>query len=266
MSSALANPITPVRQRRAEPRFLRIGIAVVVAVMVNLCILALLVWLTRWQDENEVGRSAVRMIALDQPAREVEPTQPPPPSDPAPEQPQELEIPTVPPVMPEMMREQEPLPMLDLALPELGMSAVNIRVAPTPPRPAEPVRHHEPTPQAPPQVQTEPTPSTSPVAPVEPARPLALASGPVELPGNTRPVYPRFALRQGIEGVVHLKLLIGTDGHVREAQIERVEGPAAFGDAARTAAMRWRFRPARDVDGRAVEVWATKPVRFEIDR
>lgn len=262
--STTQTPLSPVRTGSSS-RVIRLLTAIGVAILINLGILVMLVVLTDWQEETELGRRAVRMVTLSQPEPERESSPPPPLSDPSPPERPELETPPLPPVTPEVAMDAEPLPMLDLAMPELGVSAVNVRITPPAPRPSE----SRPAVTAPSLIQptqTEPAPTAPSVAPVEPARPLALARGPSELPGNAPPQYPRFALRQGVEGVAHLKLLIGTDGRVRDAQIERVEGPAAFGEAARSAAMNWRFRPARDVEGNAVEVWATKPVRFEINR
>ena len=76
-------------------------------------------------------------------------------------------------------------------------------------------------------------------------------------------VYPPVALKAGIEGTVHLKVLVGKDGVVEQA--DAVKGKEIFYKAALTAVHQYRFKPARQND-RPVKVYLVMPIRFRIAR
>ena len=76
-------------------------------------------------------------------------------------------------------------------------------------------------------------------------------------------VYPPVALKAGIEGTVHLKVLVGKDGVVEQANA--VKGKEIFYKAALQAVNQYRFKPARQND-RPVKVYLVMPIRFRIDR
>jgi protein TonB len=86
---------------------------------------------------------------------------------------------------------------------------------------------------------------------------------PIETP-IPRSEYPPAALRDGIEGLVVMRLTIDTEGRVAEAVV--LEDPGhGFGEAAVRVAKRYfRFEPARRGD-EAVSTPITYRVRFEID-
>lgn len=106
-----------------------------------------------------------------------------------------------------------------------------------------------------PVVQPTPTPTPPPV--------LTEA---VPHPGAKRdfqPPYPPQLLRTGIEGTAVVRVLIGTDGRVKQVAIISADDPL-FADATERQALRkWRFRPATR-DGTPVETWKQMTVRFEI--
>lgn len=77
------------------------------------------------------------------------------------------------------------------------------------------------------------------------------------------PKYPADAVAAGQGGRVVLKLLVGTDGHVREAVVERSEPAGVFNAATLEAAKTWVLQPARE-NGRPVEGWVRVPVEFEV--
>ena len=77
------------------------------------------------------------------------------------------------------------------------------------------------------------------------------------------PVYPPVALKAGIEGTVHLKVLVGKDGVVEQANA--VKGKEIFYKSALQAVHQYRFKPARQND-RPVKVYLVMPIRFRIDR
>jgi TonB family protein len=55
------------------------------------------------------------------------------------------------------------------------------------------------------------------------------------------PIYPEDAERQGIEGIVNLRAVIGTDGSVKG--LEGISGPPLLVPAAASAVRQWRYQP-----------------------
>lgn len=79
--------------------------------------------------------------------------------------------------------------------------------------------------------------------------------------GNAAPDYPREARRQGIEGVVLLRVAIAADGSCSGVSIEKSSGSAALDAAALAAVKRWKFEPALQ-EGVAVASELLVPIRF----
>lgn len=79
-----------------------------------------------------------------------------------------------------------------------------------------------------------------------------------------QPAYPPGQLRLEREGEVSVRVLIGSDGRVK--QIELIDSPHVdFWTATRKQALKkWRFTPATR-DGKPFESWMTLKVRFEIN-
>ena len=106
-----------------------------------------------------------------------------------------------------------------------------------------------------PIVKPTPTPTPLPV--------LTDAAPDSRYAGDFQPPYPPQLLRTGVEGKAVIKVLIGTDGPVKQVAIVAADDPL-FADASeRQALRRWRFRPATR-DGVPVETWKQMTVRFEI--
>lgn len=79
-----------------------------------------------------------------------------------------------------------------------------------------------------------------------------------------QPDYPPSLLVREVEGSATIRVLVGTDGRVREAIIVNASHPD-FGKAAvRKALKSWRFKPAMRGDT-PVEDWVTIPVTFQIN-
>jgi periplasmic protein TonB len=74
------------------------------------------------------------------------------------------------------------------------------------------------------------------------------------------PVYPKEMLPRGFEATVWLKVLVGTDGKVKKAEVLK-SGNAILNEPAIAAAKQWVFSPGRLGD-KPVEVWAALPFRF----
>jgi protein TonB len=96
--------------------------------------------------------------------------------------------------------------------------------------------------------------------------PIPILTDPVPLASAARdfqPPYPPQLLRTGVEGTAVVRVLIGTDGRVKQVAIISADDPL-FADATERQALRkWRFKPATR-DGVAIENWKQLTVRFQI--
>lgn len=125
------------------------------------------------------------------------------------------------------------------------------------------------------QFTDEPTPpvagdETGPVvAPYDP--PVVKPSPPVitdptldrRFARDFQPDYPPGQQRLEVEGKVVVRVLIGTDGRVRQVEQVSATDEDFFTATRRRALSKWRFTPATR-DGVAIEAWKTISVRFEI--
>ena len=82
----------------------------------------------------------------------------------------------------------------------------------------------------------------------------------------TQPKYPSSARNAGIEGVVGVKMLVGSDGRVEEATVVRSSGNADLDDSAVNAVYKWRFSPAKDKFGQKARCYVTQGIRFDLKR
>jgi len=83
-----------------------------------------------------------------------------------------------------------------------------------------------------------------------------------EIVMRATPTYPPMAVLAGIEGKVYVKILVGKDGHVREAVVEHSTAEC-LNDAALEAARRFVFTPAYMNNG-PVPVWISIPFNFKL--
>jgi outer membrane biosynthesis protein TonB len=74
-------------------------------------------------------------------------------------------------------------------------------------------------------------------------------------------VYPQVAVESGIQGIVSIRVLVGTDGHV--IQTGKITGPEVFYDEVREKAMNLEFTSGLQ-NGKAVKVWMTVPFSFTL--
>ena len=79
----------------------------------------------------------------------------------------------------------------------------------------------------------------------------------------TPPRYPVDAIASQTSGKVVLRVLIGTDGSVRDVVVDESTPPGVFDAATIEAARQWRFNPAME-DGEPVEGWVRIPVEFDV--
>ncbi len=75
------------------------------------------------------------------------------------------------------------------------------------------------------------------------------------------PVYPSFAREAQVEGLVVVKVLVGRDGRVERAVIER--SIPLLDSASLEGVRRWTFTPAR-LAGRAVAAWVVIPIHYRL--
>ncbi len=81
---------------------------------------------------------------------------------------------------------------------------------------------------------------------------------------NFQPGYPSDERLAGHEGRVVVRVLIGTDGRVKDVQQISAASTAFFEATRRQALGKWRFKPGTR-DGVAVEAWHIMAVRFVLD-
>ena len=79
-----------------------------------------------------------------------------------------------------------------------------------------------------------------------------------------KPSYPPASRRLEEEGTVRLRFLIGTEGQVLQAEVEKSSGFPRLDEAARAALAKCQFRPAT-VDGKPVRTWATVPYTWRLE-
>ncbi|MEW6615381.1 MAG: energy transducer TonB [Thermodesulfobacteriota bacterium] len=82
---------------------------------------------------------------------------------------------------------------------------------------------------------------------------------------NPKPQYPMIAIRRKMEGVVLLKVEVLGDGGVGKIEVKRSSGYKALDESALEAVKNWKFLPAT-LNGISVKVWASIPIRFELER
>jgi protein TonB len=79
-----------------------------------------------------------------------------------------------------------------------------------------------------------------------------------------QPPYPASEIRAGNEGRVVVRVLIGTDGRVKQVERVSATNDAFFAAAERQALTKWRFRPATK-DGVPIEQWKQMSLRFQLN-
>ena len=108
-----------------------------------------------------------------------------------------------------------------------------------------------------------PAPSTAvptPSARAEPVRTAAVVNAAL----CEKPEYPSASRRMEEEGTVHLRFLIGVDGRVIQAEVEKSSGFKRLDEAARAGLSRCQFRPAT-VDGRPEQAWASMRYTWRLE-
>ncbi len=165
-------------------------------------------------------------------------------------------LPPEPKILPPNVPDVQPTKLPVITLPELP-----ILIAPVdPPITTVPPDHQ-------PREKTPPGPSGPDTRrdPVEPARrqPVNVAAV-IDAASCAKPAYPAAALRNGDEGTVTLAFLIGKDGHVASAKVERTSGYRDLDRAAMQGLSMCAFKPG-SIDGVAQESWARMQYAWRLD-
>jgi len=93
---------------------------------------------------------------------------------------------------------------------------------------------------------------------LEPATPPHVLS-------RTNPAYPEEVRRQGINGSVSIRAVIGKDGSIEATSITASSGSAALDQAALMAFHQWSFAPAKNAQGRSVRCYVSQRFSFHLD-
>jgi protein TonB len=203
------------RQQRDPTRHL-IGIAFVILLHV----------LIVWGMVSGLARKAVEVIKKPITATIIEEIKIPPPPPPPPkkiEPPPKVQAPPPP--------QQPYVPPPEVQVTPPPTPAPTISVAPSPEPPKQEYKIEPPAPPAP------PPPVAAPPAPKP-----AVRRGVVPV-SREDPVYPRAAIRAGVEkGRVLARVNIDEKGNVTEVIIVSAEPPRHFDNAVREALSKWRFQ------------------------
>ena len=114
-----------------------------------------------------------------------------------------------------------------------------------------------------PPLEPAPTGELKLAEPTPPLPPLLRAEQDQRYLRDFQPGYPSSELRAQRDGVVSLKVLIGTDGRVKAVESLSATRDAFFDVTRRQALSKWRFKPATR-GGVPQESWKTMTVRFFI--
>ncbi|RYF61943.1 MAG: TonB family protein [Comamonadaceae bacterium] len=117
-----------------------------------------------------------------------------------------------------------------------------------------------PSHSAPPPERIDPHPPALPKAESRAAARPAVVT-PARVLVRPAPAYPASLGADGTEGRVMVRYTVDASGRARDLQIVQASHPL-FAEEVRAAMARWRFEPARDASGNAVEAPGQQSFRF----
>ena len=103
-------------------------------------------------------------------------------------------------------------------------------------------------------------PSPAPVAAAAPVRVGAV----VNSANCEKPKYPSASRRLEEEGTVSLRFLVGVDGKVIQAEVDKSSGFRRLDEAARAGLAKCQFKPAT-VDGKPEQAWASMKYTWRLE-
>jgi TonB family protein len=83
---------------------------------------------------------------------------------------------------------------------------------------------------------------------------------------NCRPIYPRQSIREGEQGIVITKVLVGDQGVVKQVELESSSGYPRLDGAALDAAKSCRPEQPKDSNGNIIEGWVSVPFTFKLSK
>jgi protein TonB len=133
---------------------------------------------------------------------------------------------------------------------------VDVQVNAPPPVNAIAAVSNTPQPPAPPS----PLPVSTTPAPAAPVRTGAV----VNSANCEKPDYPSASRRLEEEGTVSLRFLVGVDGKVLQAEVEKSSGFRRLDEAARAGLAKCQFKPAT-LDGKPEQAWASMKYTWRLE-
>jgi protein TonB len=171
-----------------------------------------------------------------------------------------------PPIIVQQIPDKPPPPQHPVKQPpkERSRETVTTTLPPFPIKNTPPTFFPPPPPPGPPS-----SIGTGTIGPVAPPPPLPkvepVRTGPSIDPRSLlQPPYPPALEREGVEGEVTVRVLIGADGRVRSVEKMSATRDDFFLATERHALRNWRFRPAT-IDGRPVESSKVMLLRFQLN-
>ena len=172
--------------------------------------------------------------------------------------------PPAPPVRPVKPAQVKPTPVVQKKI-------VPQRAAPSSALPLA-IADATPSPNAPTGTLTQDLASTpAPVATAPAAPPAPPAPPAIQLPSsnadylqNPKPAYPPLSRRLGEQGKVIVRVLIGTDGVPKKAEMRQSSGFDRLDQAALNTVLKWRYVPGKR-GGVAEEMWFNVPINFVLE-
>lgn len=157
----------------------------------------------------------------------------------------------------------KPIPPMPVAKPLLAPPILNVEkiLEQEPPR-AIPVAEIKPVSEPVPEVLPPPAPVM--VEAPRPAPPPTHVIEPrfdADYLDNPKPPYPKLSSKLGETGKVFLRVLVKTDGTVKELELRNSSGFERLDRSALNTVQNWRFVPARQ-GSKPVEGWVIVPINF----
>lgn len=221
------------RQRKPTKHLIGLGLVVVLHLLLF------------WAISSGLARAVVKKIQGPVEAVLLEDAKPDIPPPPPPPPPKNLPPPPPPAYVPPVE--------VAVAAPAPANAIAAVTATPQPPAP---VVVTAPAPVAPP-------PPAAPAPPPVKAEPVRVAAV-VNSANCEKPDYPSASRRLEEEGTVSLRFLVGVDGKVIQAEVEKSSGYKRLDEAARAGLSRCAFKPAT-VDGKPEQGWATMKYTWRLE-
>jgi protein TonB len=131
------------------------------------------------------------------------------------------------------------------------------------------VKKRTPTPQPTPPVAVPldslPSPAAGPVAETRAPATVSAARYDADYLNNPAPGYPPMSRRLGEQGTALLRVQVSGDGKPLVVELKQSSGFERLDTAARVAAEKWRFVPARQGDA-VLASWVEVPIQFSLQK